>query len=273
MKSRHEQHGQKERTAFKENTKKEPPPKKRFLGSMIADLEEKTTNDLKRRQRIERRQNRERLLQSNRINRGGKQRSPERLCQQQHKQQRPHRSHSGNRRASSDEEVLSAEQVQKLTEESRRMKVQELTRTINSAQEGDLRNLLKQRKSVGERGDSVLKKEQSNSDNEDVLEHKLREKVKEEKHLRLFGKLNRGERTRIQHETENLRKRLQRARKKRRESEQISFTSSYFCENSLFKKKKNTFYFSVKDALDEVFIRYNFPGLSIKFKLFKLHTF
>ena len=186
--------------------KREPPPpaKKRFLGSMIADLEEKTNHDMKRRQKMERRQNRERLLlQTKRV---GKPEMVRHHTQQQRRRRSDHR-------VSSDEEALSAEQVQKLTEESRRMKVQELTRTINTAQEGDLRTLLQQRKSGGVAG----AKEQSNSDDEDVLERKLREKVKEEKHLRLFGKLTRSERARMNRETENLRKRLQKARLKRRE--------------------------------------------------------
>lgn len=162
---------------------------------MIADLEEKTTNDKKRRQKLERRQNRERLLLQTK--------------RDQPQQQRRRRS-----RVSSDEEALSAEQIQKLTEESRRLKVQELTRTINTAQEGDLRTLLQRRKSGG---NALPTREQSNSDDEDVLERKLREKVKEEKHLRLFGKLTRSERARMKRETENLRKRLQKARFKRRE--------------------------------------------------------
>ena len=90
---------------------------------MIADLEEKTNHDMKRRQKMERRQNRERLLlQTKRV---GK---PE-MVRHHTQQQRQRRS---DRRVSSDEEALSAEQVQKLTEESRRTKVQELTRTINT---------------------------------------------------------------------------------------------------------------------------------------------
>lgn len=195
------QYGQREKT---QNREPPSPAKKRFLGSMIADLEEKTNHDMKRRQKMERRQNRERLLlQTKRV---GKPEMVRHHTQQQRRRRSDHR-------VSSDEEALSAEQVQKLTEESRRMKVQELTRTINTAQEGDLRTLLQQRKSGGVAG----AKEQSNSDDEDVLERKLREKVKEEKHLRLFGKLTRSERARMNRETENLRKRLQKARLKRRE--------------------------------------------------------
>lgn len=192
-----------------EKTRKSPESrskKPRFMGSMIADLEEKTTNDLKRRKKIERRKDRRRLVESARL--------------QSRARRHSNRSDKG-RRSSEDGEVLSIEQVQKLTDESRRLKVQELTRNMASAKDSDLRSLLNGRrrknsvtKSSGSGLGATVSKKVSSSDDEETVERKLREKIKEEKHLRLFGKLGRGDRDRLHKEREQLRKRLEKAHRK-----------------------------------------------------------
>jgi len=210
-----------------ESSKKKP----RFMGSMIADLEEKTTNDLKRRKMIERRQDRRRLVESARL---------------QPRHRRGNRNNKGRKPSDDDEDVLSVEQVQKLTEESRRLKVQELTRKMATAQDSDLRSLLNGRRRKGSNSNAsdytgggpraAVSKKVSSSDDEEIVERKLREKIKEEKHLRLFGKLGCGDRDRLHSERERLRKRLEKAHRKHLESMFVFYSIASTTLGALYLK-------------------------------------
>ncbi|XP_065655394.1 trichohyalin isoform X4 [Hydra vulgaris] len=79
-----------------------------------------------------------------------------------------------------------------LKTETRRIELQEISRHLKPTV--DLRELLKRDKPL--------------SDDEDILARKLRQKLKEEKHKRLFGKLAPGEETILKEERMHLRKEL-----------------------------------------------------------------
>uniref|UniRef100_T2MAQ1 Zinc finger CCCH domain-containing protein 14 n=2 Tax=Hydra vulgaris TaxID=6087 RepID=T2MAQ1_HYDVU len=103
-----------------------------------------------------------------------------------------------------------------LKTETRRIELQEISRHLKPTV--DLRELLKRDKPL--------------SDDEDVLARKLRQKLKEEKHKRLFGKLAPGEETILKEERMHLRKEL----KKRTIQKKI--TKQPVLETSIVDKKK-----------------------------------
>ena len=91
---------------------------------------------------------------------------------------------------------------EELQSESRRIKLHELSRSMQPPP-GDLRNLI---------GDKADRGRRSSSEDEDTIQRKLREKIKEEKHKRLFGKLNNKEQIKLKKERDSLREKLNRRR-------------------------------------------------------------
>ena len=161
------------------------------LGSMVADLEEKSKKHSIRSSWREQRNNNDP---------NNKHRERQRGSQRRHM-------HTADGDSSCEDEEDKQLRVKELKKEARRIEMQELSRSGQS-DEGDLRDLLVGKRDV-----------KSSSEEEDVIAQRLREKIKEEKHKRLFGKLNTEDRDRSRKERENLRDRLKTKKKRRKLTE------------------------------------------------------
>ncbi|XP_057304679.1 trichohyalin-like [Hydractinia symbiolongicarpus] len=154
------------------------PKKERYLGSMVADMEEESRLSKLRKDRNMRWEERKRMLQVRR--RADLVRS---------------RDHRGK---SSDEESAGPKQrVGTLKQETKNIGRHEQKRSLRLSSGGDLRNLLSKRLGAV-----------SSSDDEDTIARKLREKIKEEKHKKLFGLLKPNEMELLKKEREDLRQKL-----------------------------------------------------------------
>ena len=184
------EHNSKQVDRYPRYTIKEPR-KKEYPGSMVADIEEQA--------RKQQRHARRKMLRNNK-------RHLESIDKDSYPQKRIIDD-------SSESDPSSQTHTDILKTETRRIELQEISRLMKPAV--DLRELLKRDKPL--------------SDDEDVLARKLRQKLKEEKHKRLFGKLAPGEETKLKEERMHLRKEL----KKRTSDKKVSKQSFIEKENSI----------------------------------------
>ena len=178
----------------KVKSKKDNVSKPKYIGSMIADLEE-----------VSNRQKRLKLKEQ-------KLREKKRKQQEMERTNRQDRSRKGKPSESSDDENLRKSRLEELKRETERIKRQELLRSgnIQVDDKSDLRNLLRGRRE---------EKKIEDSDDEDTLVSKLREKIKEEKHKRLFGKLKPEEKLKLKKERDELREKLKRKKYMKKKAE------------------------------------------------------
>ena len=136
----------------------------------------------------------------------------ERKQQEMERTNRQDRSRKGKPSESSDDENLRKSRLEELKRETERIKRQELLRSENIQvdDKSDLRNLLRGRRE---------EKKIEDSDDEDTLVSKLREKIKEEKHKRLFGKLKPEEKLKLKKERDELREKLKRKKYMKKKAE------------------------------------------------------
>ena len=210
-KQRHSNDSVKKPSVSSSSKMKERVTKQPYIGSMVADIEEKSSLDMKRRKKRERRHDRQQELEGQKRKSAGYSKKARR----------------DQESSDDDDAMLSENRIKQLTEETRRIKMQELQRSMDAAREGDLRNILKGKQKEKEEKQhlqqlirsSTRPSKSLSSDDEEEVERKLREKTKEEKHKRLFGKLNREDRHRLQKEREELRLKLERKQRQRKHSE------------------------------------------------------
>lgn len=164
-----------------DSSKSKEKEKKSYIGSMVADLEENSHRQRKENQN---------------------------KSQQRHSRHRFEVSHRKRKPSVSSEDEYYSKRGETLKNETEKIQRRESNRSESLTEDTtDLRNLL--------RGKKESKK--SSSDDEDELARKLREKIKEEKHKRLFGNLKTDECLKLKQEREELREKLKQKKICRRE--------------------------------------------------------